>query len=101
MPPLLSTGQVEAGDQLARCAPPLMVKCHHTHQFCALIPLQSSHEINAPNFSSVPPPLTLAQDSLSLLLGQQRSSALLLSLETSSPSLAKSLSHLANIYGAY
>lgn len=69
MPPLLSTGQVEAGDQLARCAPPLMVKCHHTHQFCALIPLQSSHEINAPNFSSVPPPLTLAQDSLSLLLG--------------------------------
>lgn len=66
-------------------------------QSSPLIPLQSSLEINPPDFSAAPPILTLAQDTL-CFLGQRGSSALPLNLETSSPSLVKSLSHSANIY---
>lgn len=89
----LGTSQDEAGDQLGRSMPPPMVKCHHTH---------ASFYPFSPNFSFIALTLTLAQDILSLPPGAAEVLSLTSeSLETSYPSLVKSLSRLANRYCAY
>lgn len=99
----LGTSQDEAGDQLGRSMPPPMVKCHHTHaSFYPFSPPQPPLAINLPNSSFIALTLTLAQDILSLPPGAAEVLSLTSeSLETSYPSLVKSLSRLANRYCAY